>query len=88
MQRETWSRYESGALSPGTDVWVALATAGADVLYILTGARAAAPPASPLAPDEAALLDNYRHTPADKRGAIREVGAALAQRPSSRLKHG
>lgn len=39
VQRETWSRYESGALSPGTDAWQALATAGADVQYILTGRK-------------------------------------------------
>ena len=32
-----------------------------------------------LTPDEAALLDNYRNTAEEKRSAIREVGAALAQ---------
>lgn len=32
-----------------------------------------------LSPEEQALLDNYRHTPAETRGHIREVGAALAK---------
>lgn len=39
VTRETWSRYESGKISPGTDVWIALAKAGADINYIITGER-------------------------------------------------
>ncbi|MCX7067309.1 MAG: helix-turn-helix domain-containing protein [Methylococcales bacterium] len=39
VSRETWSRYESGKLSPGMEVLAAMATAGADVNYILTGNR-------------------------------------------------
>jgi transcriptional regulator with XRE-family HTH domain len=39
VSRETWSRYESGKLSPGMEVLAAMATAGADVNYILTGKR-------------------------------------------------
>ena len=49
--------------------------AGADVLYILTGQRAA----GALAPDEAALLDNYRHTPPERRHTVQEVSSAFAQ---------
>lgn len=37
VKRETWSRYESGLMSPGMEVLAALAAAGADVQYILTG---------------------------------------------------
>ena len=37
VSRETWSRYESGKISPGMDVLAAIAAAGADVQYILTG---------------------------------------------------
>jgi transcriptional regulator with XRE-family HTH domain len=37
VKRETWSRYENGALTPGMEVLAALAAAGADVQYILTG---------------------------------------------------
>lgn len=31
------------------------------------------------APDEAALLDNYRHTPPDRRHTVQEVSSAFAQ---------
>ena len=37
VTRESWSRYESGALAPGLEVMKAFAIAGADVHYILTG---------------------------------------------------
>jgi transcriptional regulator with XRE-family HTH domain len=39
IARETWSRYESGALAPGMEVLAAIAAAGCDVQYILTGIR-------------------------------------------------
>ncbi len=69
MQRETWSRYESGALSPGTDVWVALAAAGADVQYILTGSRSD----KAMSADESLLLERYRASPRDLRDAALRV---------------
>lgn len=59
VQRETWSRYESGALAPGMEVLEAFALAGADVQYVLTGARGY-DPAPRLKPDEEVLLDAYR----------------------------
>jgi transcriptional regulator with XRE-family HTH domain len=37
VKRETWSRYETGALTPGMEVLAALGRAGADMNYILTG---------------------------------------------------
>ncbi|EFC0795166.1 helix-turn-helix transcriptional regulator, partial [Escherichia coli] len=37
VKRETWSRYESGLMSPGMEVLAALAAAGANIQYILTG---------------------------------------------------
>lgn len=86
VERETWGRYELGKLRPGIDVLRAMAELGADVPYILTGQRA--PRAADvdrdaysagLNPEEAALLDNYRHAGEAGRKAIREVGAALAQ---------
>lgn len=83
-------RYEAGERMPDA-VFIAKANAvlGVDPIWLLTGQRGAPAQAPPLAPDEAALLDNYRHTPEDKRGAIREVGAALAQRAGrGRARHG
>jgi transcriptional regulator with XRE-family HTH domain len=50
IKRETWSRYETGALTPGMEVMAAIALAGADVQYILTGVRSVAPKAPEPAP--------------------------------------
>lgn len=40
VTRETWNRYEGGAVSPGMEVLEAFALAGADVQFILTGTSA------------------------------------------------
>ncbi|MDT8229585.1 helix-turn-helix transcriptional regulator [Pseudomonas aeruginosa] len=78
VTRETWSRYETGALLPGMEVLAALANAGADVHYILTGQRQGVPSSAPaqeqevtLTPEERALLENFRHCSPDTRAAIR-----------------
>jgi hypothetical protein len=54
-----------------------MATAGADVTYILTGGRSGA--VSSLAPDEAALLDNYRNSPEAGREAVRKTAFAVSK---------
>jgi transcriptional regulator with XRE-family HTH domain len=41
IRREMWARYEAGA-EPGAKALSAIAAAGADVLYILTGERSGA----------------------------------------------
>lgn len=46
---------------------------GADVLFVITGQRTV----TALAPDEAALLDNYRNATPNNRAVLRKVGAAL-----------
>jgi len=48
--------YESGERSPNVDYWQAVAAAGADVQYILTGIRSS----SALPSDEMLLLERYR----------------------------
>ncbi len=65
--------YESGERLPDAGYLAAIAAAGADVLYILTGQRTggAAAPAPALAPDEEILLDNYRHAPAGVRAGVK-----------------
>lgn len=62
------SRYESGDRSPDWGYLSAIASAGVDVLYVLTGQR----DTSTLSPDEADLVRRYREAP----GAVR--AAALA----------
>lgn len=57
------------------DKLVALQGLGMDVVYILTGERSVAT----LAADEAALLDNYRHSPPDAKSALKATSDAFAQ---------
>lgn len=74
--------YESGKRMPDAAYLAAIAANGADVLYILTGQRMGAvsnAPTPALKPDEAALLDNYRHSPPEAQAAIKATSALLAQ---------
>ncbi|CAK0767822.1 Transcriptional regulator [Gammaproteobacteria bacterium] len=75
--------YETDKRRPDADYLAAIASAGADVLYILTGRRIEGtllPEAlTLLTPDEVALVDNYRNSPESAKKNIREVGAAFAQ---------
>ena len=60
-----------------------LGAAGADVVFILTGQRSGAVATAPvLKPEEAALLDNYRHASPEGKKAIKATSDALAK-PSS-----
>lgn len=77
-----WGKYERGKAVMGTEVLALFAAAGADVLYILTGNSFSAAP--PLAPDEAALLDNYRHSPKDGQDALKATSAAFAKHAGQR----
>lgn len=85
VTKQSQINYEKNERAPDALYLAALATAGADVLYILTGSRAA-PPGPPLAPDEAALLDNYRHSPPEGQTALKTTSAALAQCPAKARK--
>ena len=83
VSREMWGKYERGKAVMGTEVLALFAAAGADVLYILTGQRSgAAAPTPALKPEEATLLDNYRHASPEGKKAIKATSDALAQ-PSS-----
>lgn len=66
--------YEAGNRTPDAEYLSAIASAGGDVLYILTGQRtggATAAPAPALAPDEEILLDNFRNAPAGVRAGVK-----------------
>jgi len=81
VTKKTQMLYESGERHPDALYMAAIAAAGADVLYILTGQRVgAAAPVAPLKPDETALLDNYRNSPEEQQRLLRETSAAFAQR--------
>lgn len=77
VQRETWSRYEAGRMSPGMDVLVALLQRGFDIPYLLSGSRSFEPP-PPLTSREAVLLDNYRRAGDTGRRTIESTAAAFA----------
>jgi len=81
VSREMWGKYERGKAVMGTEVLSRFALNGADALYILTGQRNAATPA--LKPDEAALLDNYRHAPKEQQEILRATSAAFANKPTA-----
>ncbi|MDP2805533.1 MAG: helix-turn-helix domain-containing protein [Gallionellaceae bacterium] len=77
--KQTVIQWEKGASAPDAGQLAAIAAAGADVLYILTGSRGgtAAPPA--LNREEAALLDNYRHCSTEMQQAAKAQLAAMAK---------
>lgn len=85
VKKRTYCYYESGERCPDAAFMAAIAAAGADVLWIITGDMVAAQERAPygaiLKQDEAALLDNYRHCSEEARAALRATGAALAQQP-------
>ena len=81
--KRTQIDWEKGVSSPTAEQLAAFAAAGADVLYILTGQRSGAVAPTPvLKPEEAALLDNYRHASPEGKKAIKATSDALAK-PSS-----
>lgn len=79
VQKLAQRNYEKNNREPGASYMAAIAAAGVDVLYVITGQRSQPVSAPTLKPDEAALLDNYRNSPAEGKAAIRTTSAAFAQ---------
>ncbi len=77
--KTTVINWEKGSSAPDAVQLSAIAGAGADALYILTGQRNAAL-APALTRDEECLLDNYRHSPKDQQDLLKATSAAFAQR--------
>lgn len=80
--------WEGGSASPSAAVMAAIATAGADVLYILTGERSQAVAPQELLPEgDRILLDNFHAAPPEVRAGIKTTlgvfapgGAAVKKR--------
>ena len=68
--------YEKGERHPDSAYLAAIAAAGADVLYILTGERSSAQPAHDAA--EQVLLDSYRRCSSQARQNLIQTAALLA----------
>lgn len=80
VQKGAQVNYEAGKRAPDTNYMAAIAAAGADVLYILTGQRSqAATPQAELPPRERALLENYQNTDADGQRHIESTALFAAK---------
>ena len=84
-------RYEKGERMPDATFLAAIAAAGADVLYILTGQRSGAAAAAPVAAEPAAQLSrralavaqNYEATSEEGKKII-EAAAFAAAKPAAK----
>lgn len=77
VARNAQANYEKGIRNPDSAYLSAIVAAGVDVLYVLTGKRVEE--WATLAPDEAALLDNYRASTLERRNSLKDMSAALAR---------
>ena len=68
--------YESGERNPDSAYLAAIAAAGADVLYVLTGQRSPSMPAAD--PAEQVLLDSYRHCGGQAKQNLLQTAALLS----------
>ncbi len=75
MAKHSILNYEGDKRSPDAVFMTAIAQAGADVLYILTGQRT---PKAVLSAEESALLDNYNSADEKGKAAARAVLDAVS----------
>lgn len=80
--------YESGERLPDAAYLAAIAAAGADVLYILTGQRAggasAPPPPRAVSEGDRILLDNFHAAPAQVQAGVKTTLGAFASAGGTR----
>lgn len=77
VTKKTQMLYESGERVPDAAYLAALAAAGVDLLYIMTGSRSFTPP-PPISPEHRALIRDYEASSPDGQEAIRRMAAATA----------
>lgn len=85
VTRRPYAEWEKGTgPSPSANNLAALAAAGADVLYILTGQRAVAvAPQALLAEGDRILLDNFHSAPAQVQAGVKTTLGAFASAAGS-----
>lgn len=84
ITRQTVVRYESDERVPDAVFLNRLVSEfGVDARWLLTGEDA---PAIKLTPREAALLDNYRHSPEQAKRNLETTSALFAERGDKKLK--
>lgn len=78
VNRNTQGSYEKGDRNPDTAYLTAIAAAGVDIFYVITGVRSSQ--ASPmLNTPEKQLLDQYRSIPEADQQAIHRIIGAMAE---------
>lgn len=73
--RQSQAKYEKGLATPSAAYLAAIAAAGADVLYILTGQRTEGTASDPA---EQVLLDSYRRCKPDAKANLIQTAALLS----------
>lgn len=86
--KQTLFSWETGKTAPDGFQLAALATTGADVLYILTGQRAggasAPPPPRAVSEGDRILLDNFHAAPAQVQAGVKTALGAFASAGGAR----
>ncbi len=75
--KNTQYNYEKGERSPDANYLAAAATAGIDVLYVITGERKPQP-ADSVTAEEADLLDRFRQLPPEDRAGLEKIITAMS----------
>jgi transcriptional regulator with XRE-family HTH domain len=78
VSKTTQFNYEKGERSPDAEYLAAVADAGVDVLYIVTGNRQLSA-ANSLTEEEGAVLAHFRVLPEADRAAMARMAAAMAE---------
>lgn len=82
VQKRAQVNYEAGERAPDTNYMAAIAAAGADVLYILTGGRTGPAPVV-LSAEEQTMLEYFRDASKEVRRAA--LGALLGASPTGQV---
>jgi transcriptional regulator with XRE-family HTH domain len=84
VRKQAQHMYESGVRRPDSDYLERIATAGADVLYILTGQRSVAVAPQALLPEgDRILLDNFHAAPAGVQAGVKTTLGAFSPNPAA-----
>lgn len=79
VARNAQSNYESGRRMPDANYLAAIATAGADVQYIITGIQSNRSGSVDFTTEELALVKSYRASNNENKTLLEAVGTAFAQ---------
>lgn len=84
--RQSQANYEKGRQMPSAAYLAAVAAAGGDVLYVVTGKRSNVPTSAHLPADEQLLLEAYRTLSAPKRKTLLAELLTGGRKPRSQPK--